>query len=327
MGKTVPGVSGGPAGEDVVIGIDLGATGTRVVARVAGTTVNQAQIATTDLGRGDITERVARFVELARRMVPDGMRLAGMGIGASGPVELPSGIIRNPDTLAPFSGFDLGAAIGSDLGAPVVVDNDAVTAALGEHRFGAGQGCDRLLVVTLGTGIGACFLQQGRPFRDGDGQHPECGHIPVLPGGPPCYCGLVGCWEMVANRQSLQARVRQVLPGADLGQAERLLALGPHGALAGALGDYGHSLGRGLVALIIAYAPRRVVVCGSVSRFLPYFSPGVQAELERAEGYRSNVQVVESALGDMAGAVGASVLVGRDAGPGRAQSDTVTFSP
>lgn len=236
-------------------------------------------------------------------------RLVGIGIGASGPVELPSGIIRNRDTLAAFADFDLGAALRASLGVAVAVENDAVSAALGEHRFGAGQGCDRLLVVTLGTGIGVAFLQGGEPFRDGQGQHPECGHLPVLPGGPRCYCGLVGCWEMVANRESLQARVRRVLPTGSLAQAERLLAQGAHSDLTGALNDYGHAVGRGLESLIIAYGPRRAVLCGSVSRFFRYFAPGLYSEMERAEGYRNGVEVVESALGDLTGAIGASVLV------------------
>jgi glucokinase len=95
----------------------------------------------------------------------------------------------------------------------------------------------------------------------------------------------------------------------DLDKAERLLVQGTHEGLPVALRHYGAALGRGLGALLIAYGPERVILCGSVSRFLPYFVDGVLTELERAPAFRSEVKVIRSSLGDFAGAIGASVLV------------------
>jgi glucokinase len=267
-------------------------------------------VPTRELGSGPVEERVDRFAATLVRLVPEGCQLAGVGIGASGPIDTPSGIIQNPGTLPWFSGFDFRGALRAALGVPVFVENDAVTAALGEHRYGAGRGCDRLLVVTLGTGIGVALLEDGQPFRDVKGQHPECGHLPVLPGGPRCYCGITGCWEMLASRGNLEARVERALGSRDLNKAERLLAEGADEGLRVVFRDYGSALGRGLAVLNIAYGPERVVICGSVSRFLPYFAPGALAELDRAPGFRSQVKVVESDLGDLAGAIGASLLVG-----------------
>lgn len=306
MSDTTP--RGDRAGTGIVVGIDLGATGSRFVARSADTTISQAQVATRDLGTGSCHDRVERIVNLVRSLLPEGGQLIGLGIGASGPVELPSGIIRNNDTLPLFSGFDLKEALRTELGVRVVLDNDAVAAALGEYRFGAGRGHKRLLVVTLGTGIGVSFLDEGQPFRTATGQHPECGHLPVLPGGPRCYCGLVGCWEMLANRGSLEARVRAVTGAGGVAEAERLLANGPSEALQRAFHDYGRAVGRGLESLIIAYDPEVVVLCGSVSRFLPHFNDGLGAELSRAEGFRTSVDIVQSMLGDNAGAIGASMM-------------------
>ncbi len=295
--------------KQVTVGVDLGGTGSRFVVCSTGRTLGQTGVPTRELGSGPVEERVNRFAATLVRLVPEGCQLVGVGIGASGPIEMPSGIIRNPDTLPWFTDFDLRGALRAALGVPVFVENDAVTAALGEHRYGAGRGCDRLLVVTLGTGIGVALLEDGQPFRDAKGQHPECGHLPVLPGGPRCYCGITGCWEMLASRRNLEARVERALGSRDLNKAERLLAEGADEGLRVAFHEYGSALGRGLAVLNIAYGPERVVIGGSASRFLPYFAGGALAELERARGFRSEVNVVESGLGDLAGAIGASVLV------------------
>jgi glucokinase len=228
-------------------------------------------------------------------------------------VLLPSGTISNPGTLPWFSDFDLAGMLTAELGVPVVIDNDAVAWALGEHHFGAGRECERLLVVTLGTGIGVAFLDHGRPFRDRRGQHPECGHLPVQPGGPLCYCGLVGCWEMVASRRSLEARAARVTGTPDLAVAFDLLQAG-HPGLEAVLADYGHAVGRGLELLNVAYSPDRAFVAGSVSRFLPYFAPGLAKEIGHRPGFSHDLDVVESEMGAFGGAMGASVL-GRAGAP------------
>ncbi len=310
------------------VGIDLGATGTRFAVLCDGEVLDRSQAPTAELGAGTPSERASKLAAVVSGLVPDGHYLAGVGIGASGPVLLPSGVIANPDTLPWFSGFDLAGLLGAELGTPVVVDNDAVAAALGELHFGAGRGCARLLAVTLGTGIGAAFLDRGRPFRDRQGQHPECGHLPVDPAGPRCYCGLTGCWEMLASRLSLEARAQQVTGTRDLALAYDLLQTG-HPGLGAVMVDYGRAVGRGLELLNVAYSPDRAVLSGSVSRFLPYFAPGLAMEVGHRPGFSHDLEVLASALGAFAGAIGASVLGGgaRRSCPPRRQMDTVTFWP
>ncbi len=285
----------------------MGGTGTRFAIISDGKLVATSELPTSELGAGALAQRVSRVAAVVNGLLPEGYRLEGVGIGASGPVLLPSGTISNPDTLPWFSGFDLAGSLAVELGAPVVIDNDAVAWALGEHHFGAGRECKRLLVVTLGTGIGVAFLDRGRPYRDRGGQHPECGHLPVQPGGPPCYCGLAGCWEMAASRGSLEARAAQVTGTPDLTVAYDLLQVG-HPGLEAVLADYGYAVGRGLELLNVAYSPDRAVVAGSVSRFLPYFAPGLAKEIGHRPGFSNDLEVVESALGAFGGAMGASVL-------------------
>jgi glucokinase len=276
----------------VSVGVDLGGTGSRFAVVSERRVVAQQTVPTAELGAGPPPERVARLASVLRGLVPTGSRLSGIGIGASGPVRLPEGIISNLDTLPWFSDFDLGALLG------------------------AGRGFDRLLVVTLGTGVGAALLSDGRPFRDGNGQHPECAHLPVSAGGERCYCGRLGCWESSASRRSLERRVEDVIGVPDLTQAHQLLRAG-HPELRAALAEYGRMVAKGLDILNMAYGPGRIVLCGSVSQLLPYFAEALAAELKTATGTGNQgqpgnqVQIVGSALGDVAGAVGATVLVER----------------
>ena len=295
------------------VGIDLGGTGSRFAVISDDNVVAASELPTSELGAGTPAERASRVAAVVAALLPEGYWLEGVGIGASGPVLLPSGTISNPATLPWFSDFDLAGMLTAELGVPVVIDNDAVAWALGEHHFGAGRECERLLVVTLGTGIGVAFLDHGRPFRDRRGQHPECGHLPVQPGGPLCYCGLVGCWEMVASRRSLEARAARVMGTPDLAVAFDLLQAG-HPGLEAVLADYGHAVGRGLELLNVAYSPDRAFVAGSVSRFLPYFAPGLAKEIGHRPGFSHDLDVVESAMGAFGGAMGASVL-GRAGAP------------
>ena len=81
----------------------------------------------------------------------------------------------------------------------VALENDADAAALGEYWMGAGQGAERVMMVTFGTGIGTGLVLNGKIYRGLRGAHPEGGHILIDPHGPACYCGAHGCWESLAS--------------------------------------------------------------------------------------------------------------------------------
>jgi glucokinase len=300
------GQDGGPSA--IVVGVDLGGTGTRIVGCAGREVLDQCDVLTADLGQGSIDERLDRLATLAASIVGEDAKLVGVGIGASGPIDARAGIIVNPDTLPRFSGFPLVAGLEDRLGVPVVLENDAVTAAVGEYRYGAGRGCERLLVVTLGTGVGVALIDRGLPFRDASGQHPDAGHLPVFDDGRRCYCGLTGCWEPAISRSSLESRTRSTVGEPDLDEAERLLATAPDDSLVAVLRDFGQAVGRGLEVLNVVYGAERIVICGSISRFLPYFADVLQEEFRRAPGYRRDVPVLATALGDYGGAIGAALL-------------------
>ncbi|WP_030827275.1 ROK family protein [Streptomyces hygroscopicus] len=302
-------MSGGNAAP--VVGLDLGGTGLRAVAWQDGRTIASTQALTSDLGAGPVSDRVGRLAQLVTGLLPAGPGPTAVGIGASGPVDNATGVIRNQETLPWFSDFPLVAALRERLGVPVVIDNDAVTAALGEHMAGAGRNCDRMLMITLGTGIGAAMLVDGRPVRGLDGAHPEGGHLPVTADPTVCYCGLTGCWEQAASRSALQRMLRARL-GEDHPGSETL-RLGSETAASDpevrrVFTEYGILVGRGLAVLHALYQPRVTVIGGSAATCLPWFAAGLNQSLRRSREYTVPTEIRPAELGDNAGAVGAAVL-------------------
>jgi glucokinase len=282
----------------ITVGVDLGGTGTRIVALDVGGVVVRQRSSPTPSSPGGAVAGLIGSIRAA------GPGLGAVGIGASGPVDA-LGIIRNTETLPAFSGIQLAPAISERLGVPCVMDNDAAAAAIGEYAYGAGRGSTGLLVITLGTGIGVAALTAGRPFRGADGAHPEAGHMPVCGPAAPCYCGLPACWEQLASRTALDQL-------ADLaGQPADALAgraRGGDAAAARVFGTYGERVGAGLVTLLAIFRPDRVVVAGGAARFLDLFGPGLHRSLDQGPKYSPKPAVVAAELGDLSGAIGAAVL-------------------
>ena len=298
-----------PPDAAVIAGLDLGGTAIRVVIRQGGRPLAAHAVPTTSFDDAGTDLVVERLADLIRGLLPRGVRLAAVGIGASGPVDNDLGLIRNDYTLPRFSGFALVARLEARLGCRVRIDNDAMVAAVAEHRIGAGQGAARMLMVTLGTGIGVALLVGGQPFRGLAGAHPEGGHIAVLGTGTRCYCGAEGCWETAASRSALQARLRPLLPDVP---AERLIgaataAAAADGSIRAAFDEYGRLVGRGLSVLHTLYMPDVTVIGGSAAASLAAFEGGVRETLARTPDFMVPARVRAATLGE-AGAVGAAIM-------------------
>lgn len=292
-------------------GIDMGGTGTRIILLSGEKEVASETIPTAWFAALPQALRAKAVIDKICRLLPAGSHIRSVGIGASGPVNNSTGIIENNDTLACFSFFPLVAQMREMLAVPVAIDNDAVVAALGEYHFGAGKGSQRMLMVTLGTGIGVALLDNGTPFRTADGKHPEAGHIPVSSEPVSCYCGLEGCWEMLGSRSWLQNALQQEIPdlvwnAQTVSTLQKWVLCRPR--VAAIMKQYGHTVGRGLNTLLTLYGPDLTVLSGSAAALLPLFQSGLDVALTRADGYAVNRTILHSSLGDAAGAFGAAIL-------------------
>lgn len=286
------------------VGVDLGGSGTRIVlAEGGGTVLADASIPTA-------TEAAVPALLDAMTAVIAGP-IAGIGIGASGPVDA-EGVIQNPDTLPGFTGHDLVGAVSARFGVPVLIDNDAVTAAYAEALLGAGRSHHRVLTVTLGTGVGVALLDHGRPWRTAAGAHPEAGHLTVS-GDAPCYCGRRSCWEQRASRTSLQATAAGL--GLDLATlADR--ARGDDARAVDVFSAYGAAVAEGLADLLTLLGPGVVVLGGGGAVHLELFRPALLAGLHAIRGCFELPSIEAAQLGNLAGATGAALLVAARADPG-----------
>jgi glucokinase len=283
----------------VTVGVDLGGTGTRIVVLDADGTVRRETSSPTAAGISPT--RAAAELADSIAAAAAGFALRAVGIGASGPVDR-LGVIRNPDTLPAYSDIPITDIISDRFGIGCVIDNDAVTAAIGEHNNGAGRGSDTLLVVTLGTGIGVALLCHGHAARAADGSHPEAGHLAVNGPSAPCYCGLPTCWEQLASRTALDRLT-------DNRSAELAIKARTGDPDAAAVFDvYGRRVGTGLGTLLTLLKPDRVVIGGGAARYLDLAETGMRRSLRRAPGFTAVLELRAAELGNLAGAIGAAIL-------------------
>src|SRR5258708_29141679 len=127
-----------------------------------------------------------------------GIELQGIGIGSTGPVYPFTGEFGDVNFFPHWRGQNPVKDLQKIFGVSVAIENDADAAALGEFCWGSGRNKSRLIYVTVGTGIGAGIILDGRVYRGVDQAHPEIGHHVIDSSGPLCLCGFRGCWESLA---------------------------------------------------------------------------------------------------------------------------------
>lgn len=252
-----------------------------------------------------------------------------VGVGVPGLVDH-RGVLRFAPNLPGITELAVAAGLAERLDGPVLVDNDATCAGWAETVGGAAAGCDHVLLVTLGTGIGGGLVVDGRLVRGANGFAGEIGHMVVDPNGPLCPCGQRGCWERFASGSGLGRFGREA---AQAGRAPGLVALaggdpeavrGEHVTRAAAAGDpeaqavmdrFAWWLALGLANLANILDPGRIVLGGGMvesGRIL--LDPIRAAFRDLVEGveHRPEIPIVAAALGERSGAIGAALLARPD---------------
>ena len=246
------------------------------------------------LAAGGADDVLGRILALAREVMAETARLdpgatfLGAGAGAPGPLDTESGIVLLTPNLGWVS-FPLRDRLADGLGLPVVIDNDANCAVLGEWWCGAARGTRHAIGFTIGTGIGGGIIIDGRLYHGASGCAGEIGHTTIDSNGRRCACGNYGCLEAYASGPAIARRAVEALEaGAESGLAA--MVGGEVGAitaqtvydaaqagdpLAGeVVHDTAHFLGAGVANLVNIFNPEVVVVCGGVRKagdllFLP----------------------------------------------------------
>lgn len=197
----------------------------------------------------------------------DQEQIFGIGIGLAGIVDARNGILH----YSPYVGWHnvpLGDLLRDRLGVPVRIDNDVNTLTLTEQLFGAGQGIDNFLLVTIGRGVGLGIVVNGQLYRGINGGGGEFGHTVIDPYGPECACGKRGCLETyVADPalvgQAILAASRGDLP-AEIQSVEELVAIADQGndVAREIFRQAGEILGNGIANLINVLSPQEIIISG-----------------------------------------------------------------
>src|SRR5271155_1709750 len=216
---------------DFSIGVDLGGTNLRIAAVSSeGQLLEKVTLSTKlALGRDHVIGEMCDAIQLLTRKYNQTGKFLGAGIGFPGIVDMQTGMLRKAANFPGWENFSARAEIKRRLGfakndAPVVLDNDARVAALGEQWLGAARGVANMAVLTLGAGIGGGIVLGGKIWHGMDGMAGEFGHVTVEPEGYPCGCGSRGCSERYASASALVRMAREAVAR---GQAPPLARAAP----------------------------------------------------------------------------------------------------
>jgi glucokinase len=314
-------------------GVDLGGTKVEVAQMDRAGRLLTRLRRPTDVKDGPAAVEAEIIAAVRELILKAGAPPVAVGVGVAGQVEAESGTVRFAPNLG-WRDVPLQADLSLALGLPVVVTNDVRASTWGEWLHGAGKGCDDLICLFVGTGIGGGVVSGGRVLTGHSNTAGELGHITVDLLGPRCHCGNRGCLEALASGWAIAARGQEAVRddpvgGAALlqmadGQREAItaetVAQAAHAGdpLAGRLLDeVAEALVAGSVGLVNAFNPCLLILGGGVIEGLPELVARVeQGVRERAlSAATANLNVVAAQLHNDAGVIGAAALAHRaDAG-------------
>ncbi|MBJ8341755.1 MULTISPECIES: ROK family protein [Antrihabitans] len=310
-------------GKALTVGIDVGGTSIRAsVVDAEGQVLDTTQ-APTPQSRKALENGLDRAVrELASRH-----KIAAVGLAVAGFITSDRTTVRFAPHL-PWVDAPVGKQLGERLGLPVILEHDANAAVWAEHKFGSAAGGRNVVMVAIGTGIGAALLIDGELYRGSHGVAPELGHVQVVPDGRACACGKRGCWERYCSGTALADTAIELLaanPG-DSAILAREVARDP-GSLTGrrvagaaqdgdriaiaAVADFARWLGIGFAFVSDIYDPDLVVIAGGVSSSAPLFLDEARehyAALVTGAGHRPLARIRTTQLGEAAAMIGAAEL-------------------
>jgi glucokinase len=313
-------------------GIDLG--GTKIQAAIVGPrgkVYGAARRQTpTEGGPADVaSEMAAALREAADAASVETTALVGVGVGSPGDADEETGEVSGAKNLPGWDGtFPLAEALEKELGTPVGVGNDVQVATEAEFHLGAGKPYKSLLGVFWGTGVGGGLVLDGKPWL-GRGAAGEIGHVVIKRGGARCPCGNRGCMEAYAGRIAMEAEARREHDKGTKTDLFKLMhkhgrdrlssgiwerALDQEDKLAEKLIDRAiGALGTGVASAVNLLDTEAVIIGGGMGiRFGERLMAPLTKEMGKHLFVDERPPAVEvAALGDLGGAIGASLLVGK----------------
>lgn len=309
------------------IGIDVGGTNVKIaLVNDKGSIIYSNSIPTrAEMGyEYTINNMKEAIKDLLKETKSKEKDIEGMGFGFPGQIDCQKGIVRLAPNIPGWVDVPIAEIMEKEFGIKTRVDNDVRCAALGELNFGAGKGCENLICITVGTGIGSGLIVNGKLVRGASNAAGEIGHIKLdMNGGPLCGCGDRGCLEAFASGPSIVAMAEEYIKGGKSTKYRELANpdITPYiVSEAAKLGDpvarriftiVGEYIGIGLASVVNLLNPEKIIIGGGVAAAGDILmNPIKETLVKRAMAIAgSTVQVAPAQLGNTAGVIGASLLI------------------
>lgn len=306
-----------------VTGVDIGGTNLVVgTIPTGGERIIGLQTRPTDAQAGvdAVIDRVNSMVQASMqtaRTECEGLEVVGVGVGCPGPIDTKRGVVTESPNLR-WNNVPLRDRIAEDLRLPVVLDNDASCAILGEVWRGVGRGKRIVIGLTVGTGVGGGIVIDDRIFHGASDVASEFGHMSIDSTGRLCACGNYGCLEAYASGGAIAARAKE---GARAGVETSLLAHaggdvdnvtaatvyqaaqdGDEYALE-VVRDTARFLGTGVANIVNIFNPEMVILCGGVVAAGERLLKPIRQEVNR-RAFKPAAEVCEIVVGALPGTAG-----------------------
>ncbi len=309
------------------IGVDVGGTNVKIalVDKDGSIVYSNTTPTRAEMGYEYTISNIKQAInELMKETKTDKNSIEGIGFGFPGQIDCTEGIVRLLPNIPGWVNVPVSKIMEKEFGIPTKVDNDVRCAALGELAFGAGKGCQNLICITVGTGIGSGLIINGKLVRGADNAAGEIGHIKLqMHNGPICGCGDSGCLEAFASGPSIVAMAQEYILGGKSTKYRELAnpEITPYiVAEAAKQGDkvalkiferMGEYIGIGLASVVNLLNPEKIVIGGGVADAGDIlFTPLINTLKKRAMPIQAkSVSVVPAQLGNAAGVIGASLLI------------------
>ncbi|KKQ95436.1 MAG: Glucokinase [candidate division CPR2 bacterium GW2011_GWC1_39_9] len=305
------------------LAIDIG--GTKIVSALISKNglINDSRMFST---KSTLEEALMQQLEEIIDCYVSGNEITGIGIAFAGTVDHKKGIVIEPPNFG-FASLHITEILGKKFKVPILVDNDANLATLGEKHHGSAKNSDEVVMLTLGTGIGSGIISAGKLMRGFTGTAAELGHMIIDPESKvKCGCGSYGCFETKASGKALVRIARDKLqdkPASlilDYAQGRDEYITGPFVTKAARNGDkialqcfeeLSRWLGIGLINIVNIFNPELVVLGGGLADAYDLFVPEAtdHAKKDAMSPNKENFRVVKAVLGNDAGIYGAADMV------------------
>lgn len=317
--------------EKWLVGVDIGGTTIKIAfINADGEIIEKWEIPTDNSNEGNnIIVDIANSIEQKRSAFGVTLEdIKGIGVGAPGPANLETGRIEYATNLSWPDEYPLKKLLEAKINLPVMINNDANCAALGEMWMGAGNGERELVCVTLGTGVGGGIITHGEIVQGIKGAAGEIGHITSIPnGGVPCNCGKTGCLETIASATGI---VRLAMNHIDkaMGEGDQLSALYKENGKITAknvfdiarngdkaaqeiIAEVSFHLGFALANIANTLNPSKIVIGGGVSKAGEVLMTPVASHFKKYAfpNVAKSTALVSATLGNDAGVIGAAWLI------------------